>query len=173
MRQGKEKSIYSIEPLGKQHDRAVFYCGKEVLDRYIKEQASQDVKRHYAASFVLVRNREISILGYYTLSSFGIKLGDLPEKTRQELPRYPIVPATLLGRLAVDKNHRGKGLGEYLLMDALHRSLKQVDMIGSVAVVVEAKDEDAVQFYKSYEFMPYADRPDRLFLPMKTIRKLF
>ena len=75
-----------------------------------------------------------NVLGYYTLSSFGINLADLPEETAKKLPRYPLVPATLLGRLAVDKDHQGKGLGEFLLMDALHRSLDQADVIGSAAV---------------------------------------
>lgn len=173
MGQGKEKGIYSIEPLGKLHDRAVFSCGKETLDRYLMERASQDARRHYSASFVLVEKGERTVLGYYTLSSFGISLKDLPEEIFKKLPRYPIVPATLLGRLAVDKNQCGKGLGELLLLDALHRSLAQSDVIGSVAVVVEAKDEDAIRFYKNYEFMPFADCPDRLFLPMKTIKKLF
>lgn len=173
MRQGKEKAFYSIEPLGKYHDRAAFSCGKESLDRYIKEQASQDADRFYATTFVLVERRGRIVLGYYTLSSFGINLKELPEEIVKKLPRYPIVPATLLGRLAVDKNYRGKGLGELLLMDALHRALEQADEIGSAAVVVEAKDEEAIRFYKGYEFLPYADRPDRLFLPMKTIRKLF
>lgn len=173
MSRENKKSSYSIEPLGKYHDRAAFSCGKESLDRYIKEQASQDANRFYAATFVLVERGVRTVLGYYTLSSFGINLKELPEEIIKKLPRYPIVPATLLGRLAVDKNYRGKGLGELLLMDALHRALEQADEIGSAAVVVEAKDEEAIRFYKGYEFLPYADRPDRLFLPMKTIRKLF
>ena len=106
MGQGKDKPSYSIEPLGKQHDRAAFSRGKEALDRYIKERASQDATRHYSASFVLVEKGEHTVLGYYTLSSFGIELEDLPEKIISKLPRYPVVPATLLARLAVDKNHR-------------------------------------------------------------------
>lgn len=171
--QGKRKAPYSIEPLGKQHDRAAFSCGKEALDRYIKKQAGQDAKRHYAASFVLIEKGGKNILGYYTLSSFGINLQDLPGEMVKKLPRYPIVPATLLGRLAVDKDHPGKGLGELLLMDALHRSLDQADVIGSTAVVVEAIEKQAFEFYKHYDFLAFPDCRDRLFLPMKTINKLF
>jgi len=131
MGRGKKKASYSIEPLGKHHDRAAFSCGKKPLDQYIKEQARQDAKRHYAAPFVLVEKGKKNISGYYTLSSFGINLEDLPEAVVKKLPRYPIVPATLLGRLAVDEDYHRKGFGELLLMDALHRSLDQADVIGS------------------------------------------
>lgn len=173
MGQGKRKASYSIEPLGKHHDRAVFSCGQEALDQYIKKQASQDAKRHYAAPFILVKKGEKKVLGYYTLSSFGINLEELPEEMAKKLPRYPMAPATLLGRLAVDKDQHGKGLGELLLMDALHRSLDQADVIGSAAVVVGAMDKKAFEFYKNFDFLPFADRKDRLYLPMKTILKLF
>ncbi|MFQ5729968.1 MAG: GNAT family N-acetyltransferase [Waddliaceae bacterium] len=169
----KKKAPYSIEPLGKHHDRVAFSCGKEALDRYIKEQARQDAKRHYAAPFVLVEQGEKRVLGYYTLSSFGINLEELPEEIAKKLPRYSIVPATLLGRLAVDEDYHGKGLGELLLMDALHRSLDQAGVIGSTAVVVEAIDKEAFEFYKNFDFLPFPDCRDRLFLPMKTILKLF
>ena len=173
MGRGKKKAPFSIEPLGKHHDRAAFSCGKEPLDRYIKEQAGQDAKRHYAAPFVLAEKGKKNILGYYTLSSFGIRLEELPGEMAKKLPRYPLVPATLLGRLAIDKDHQGKGLGELLLMDALHRSLDQAGVIGSIAVVVEAMDKEAFEFYKNFDFFPFPDSRDRLFLPMKTILRLF
>ena len=173
MGRGKRKASYSIEPLGKHHDRAVFSCGQEALDQYIKTQASQDAKRHYAAPFVLVEKGGKRVLGYYTLSSFGTNLEELPEEMAKKLPRYPMAPATFLGRLAVDEDQHGKGLGELLLMDALHRSLDQADVIGSAAVVVEAMDKKAFEFYKNFNFLSFADRKDRLYLPMKTILKLF
>lgn len=173
MSRGKRKAPYSIQPLGRHHDRAAFSCGREVLDQYLKKQASQDARRYYAAPFVLVEEGGKDVLGYYTLSSFGVNLEELPEEMTKKLPHYPMVPATLLGRLAVDENHHGKGLGELLLMDALHRSLTQADVIGSVAVVVEAMDKKAFEFYKIFEFLPFADRKDRLFMPMNTILKLF
>lgn len=173
MNLGKKEAPYSIEPLGRHHDRAAFSCGKEPLDRYIKEQASQDARRHYAALFVLVERGKKVVLGYYTLSSFGVNLKDLPEATARKLPRYPLVPATLLGRLAVDEKHHGKGLGELLLMDALRRSLDQADVIGSAAVIVEAMDREAWEFYQNFDFLPFQNLKDRLFLPMKTIHKLF
>jgi len=83
-----------------------------------------------------------------------------------------MVPATLLARLAVDKNHRGKGIGEFLLVDALYRSLTHSREIGSVAVVVDAKDDGARNFYRRYGFIQFHDQPYRLFIPMGTIEKL-
>jgi GNAT superfamily N-acetyltransferase len=167
-------SPWRVELLGKHHNRAAFACGNEILDRYLKEIASQDARRLVAAPFILVETTAPrTICGYYTLSSFGIALGELPEEVAKKLPGYPIVPATLLGRLAVDQHYRGKGIGEFLLMDALHRAHAQISQIASVAVVVDAIDEAAVRFYQHFDFIPFPDRPDRLFLPMKTIAALF
>ncbi|AUS99425.1 GNAT family N-acetyltransferase [Nostoc sp. CENA543] len=161
---------YFIEPLGK-HDRAAFCCGVEELDRYLKQQAGQDARKRVAAPFVLVEKSSGSIACYYTLSATSIKLGELPLAISKKLPKYPIVPATLLGRLAVNQNHRQKGLGEMLLMDALYRSLNSE--IATTAVIVEAKDDDARSFYEHYNFMRFPDFSHRLFLMMETIAKMF
>src|SRR5712672_467752 len=96
-----------------------------------------------------------AVLGYYTLSSFGIDAGVLPPDVAKKLPRYPLIPATLLGRLAVDEKHHGEGTGEFLLMDALHRSLEQSVQIAAAAVVVEAIDERAARFYQHFGFIPF------------------
>jgi hypothetical protein len=112
-------SDYRIEALDKRHDRKEFSCGVEPLDRYLKEQAGQDAKKRVAAPFVLCEGKSRAVLGYYTLSSQSIDVGAWPEDVVRKLPRYPVVPATLLGRLAVDRRMRGKGMGEYLLMNAL------------------------------------------------------
>ena len=106
---GKTRCL--IEPLGKDHDRSGFSSGNEELDRYLKNQAGQDARRNIAAPFVLVEERGTAVCGYYTLSAFAIDLTDLPEDIARKLPRYPVVPATLLGRLAVDMRLRGRGLG--------------------------------------------------------------
>ena len=91
-----------IEPLGIDHDRVAFCCGIEVLDCYLKTQASQDVRKHVAAAFVLVdREERQKVLGFYTLSATSIRLTDLPPQIVKKLPKYPNLPATLLGRLAV------------------------------------------------------------------------
>jgi len=163
-----------IQPLAKHHDRAAFLCGNETLDRYLKEMARQDARRHIAAPFVLVeKNSPKTILGYYTLSALSIDLGELPADVVRKLPSYPVVPATLLGRLAVDRHHQGHGIGELLLMDALRRVHEQSSQIATVAVIVDAIDQQAVQFYKHFDFLPFPERPTRLFLPMKTIAALF
>ena len=164
---------YRIEALGKQHDRKAFSCGVEPLDRYLKEQAGQDARKRVAAPFVLCLGQGNAVVGYYTLSSLSVNVADWPEDVARKLPRYPVVPATLLGRLAVDRSLRGKGAGEHLLIDALRRSLEASREIASVAVVVDAKDEDARTFYEHYGFLPFADAPGRLFLQMGTIAELF
>ena len=112
----------SIEALSRRHKRDNFDCGIDALDRYLKKQANQDIRRRIAASFVAVTEKNV-IVGYYTLSAFSINLPGLPADQIKKLPRYPVVPATLLGRLAVDLGYRGRRLGEFLLMDALARSL--------------------------------------------------
>lgn len=169
-----DQPTWLIEPLGRRHDRAAFSCGKPALDRYLKNQAGQDARRHIAAPFVLVGTAGGRILlGYYTLSAFGIDLGDLPEDVAKKLPQYPIVPATLLGRLAVDRRYRGQGFGEVLLMDALHRSLTQSSEIAAAAVLVDAMDDEAWRFYRHFDFIPFPERRDRLFLPIKTVERLF
>lgn len=107
------------------------------------------------------------------MSGTSIIAGELPAQIVKKLPRSPSLPATLLGRLAVDENYRGKGLGEELLVDALYRSQSHANGVASMAVVVDAKDEKARSLYEHYDFIPFPDRPNRLFLPMTTIVKMF
>jgi GNAT superfamily N-acetyltransferase len=163
-----------IEPLRNDHDRSDFSCGNASLDRYLKEQAGQDFRRGCATSFVLAPKRgDISILGYYTLSSYGIDVGELPVEVAKKLPRYPLIPATMLGRLGVDRRYQGQGVGEFLLMDALHRALTQSGEIAAAAVVVDAIDADAAKFYKHFGFVPFPAIAGRLFLPRKAIAGIF
>ena len=169
-----DDSQYRIEPFDKKrHNRSNFACGVESLDLYLQKQVNQDLKRKIAAPFVLIEEGQAKVFGYYTLCAFSVHVGELPVDITKRLPRYPDVPATLLGRLAVDQTCRGRRLGEFLLMDALHRSLKQTGKIASFAIVVDAVNEDAQRFYLHFGFEPFPNRADRLFLPMKTIEKLF
>lgn len=167
------EDAFKIQPLGKHHDRAAFSCGREGLDRYIRKQARQDAENRVAAPFVLIDTNSSKIAGYYTLSAMGINLGDLPEDVARKLPKYPVVPATLLGRLAIDVHYHGQGLGEFLLMDALYQSWQTAKKIASFAVVVDAKDEQAEAFYAHYEFQAFPTHKGRLFLAMKKIEQLF
>jgi GNAT superfamily N-acetyltransferase len=159
-----------VEPLGSHHDRAGFSCGVEPLDRYFRSQASQDARRRIAAPFVLILP-DGRIAGYYTLSSTAIAAPELPPGIVCKLPRYPLIPVTLLGRLAVDRRYRGQGHGRFLLADAMYRSVRSE--VASFAVVVDAKDDDARRFYEKESFLPFLDRPMKLFRPMADIAALF
>jgi predicted GNAT family N-acyltransferase len=163
---------YRLEPLGEQHKRAAFSCGVEALDRYLQKQAGQDVAKRVAAVFVITLDGE-TIAGFYTLSAHVVSLADLPPNVAKKLPRYPNVPATLLGRLAVNVDCRGQGIGELLLLDALQRVLLTTREVASAVVVVDAKDERAREFYLRHDFIPFPTQPNRLFYPVKTIEKLF
>ena len=171
----QEKPRLRFEPLDKkQHDRAAFSCEQESLDRYLKEHATQDIKKRVAAVYVLTPDGK-TIAGYYTLSQYAIEAGKLPPELIQQLhlPKYDKLPATLLGRLARSKEFKGRGLGELLLMGALKRALDHSRNIASVAVVVDAIDENARAFYRRYGFLDIPNRPNRLFLPMKTVAQIF
>lgn len=162
-----------MDALGKQHDRTLFACGSGALDRYLQQQARQDADKSVAAPFVLTAPPEQRVLGYYTLSASILTASDLPDTLAKKLPRYPQLPVTLLGRLAVDNSVKGQGLGQFLLMDALHRCLHAAANIAAMAVVVDAKDDAAEAFYRHFSFLPLHEQPRRLFLAMKTVAGLF
>jgi GNAT superfamily N-acetyltransferase len=162
-----------IEPLGKKHDRVVFSCGNDALDTYLKKRASQEAKKKIATTFVMADRQTSAIIGYYTLSATSILLADLPDETARKLPKYPHVPATLLGRLAIDGRYQGRGYGELLIIDALRRALQATTEVASYAVVVDAINERARSFYEHYGFYAFPNRTLRLFLPMKTMADLF
>jgi hypothetical protein len=160
-------------PLQKGHDRSAFDCGNEDLNRYLKQQARQDAEKYVAAPFVLIETDAPIVRGYYTLSSSLIPLDELPKALVKKLPRYDNLPVTLLGRLARDKTIPDKGIGQFLLLDALYRSWQSAQHIASMAVVVDAKEENAERFYRHFNFLPFQLTPLRLFLPMKQIAQLF
>ena len=162
---------WRIEPLGAQ-DRSNFSCGVEPLDRYLRQQAGQDAKRFVATTWLLVGSDGVA--GYCTLSASSVGLNDLPQEQIKplKLPRYPKVPVSLLGRLAVDARYRGQGLGHTLLADALERCFMATSQVASVAVIVDAKDEQAEAFYAHHGFLRFPNLGKRLFLPMATIATL-
>jgi len=162
-----------IGPLCKKHNRMVFSCGNDALDTYLKKRASQDAKKKIATVFVMTESQARAVIGYYTLSATSILLSDLLDITAKKLPKYPQVPATLLGRLAIDSRYQKLGYGDILIIDALGRSLLATTEIASYAVVVDAINERARSFYEHYEFCSFPDRKLRLFLPMNTIADLF
>jgi GNAT superfamily N-acetyltransferase len=165
--------IPTIEPLAAQHKRAraAFSCGEASLDTYLRQQAGQDMRRNLAACYVLAVPDGSEILGYYTLSATSVAFTDLPPHLAKEAARYPVVPAVLLGRLAVDSRHHGQGLSTILLVDALRRTLRTG--IGIQLVIVDALDERVVSFYERREFRRFADSERRLYLPMSKVRDMF
>jgi GNAT superfamily N-acetyltransferase len=154
-----------VELLDERHDRSAFSSGNDDLDRYLREQAGQDQRRRLSAVFVLLDVANDTVAGYYTLSACEIEPRALPEEIAKRLPRRP-VPGTLIGRLATDLRYRGRGLGGMLLVNALTRSARASLDIGAMAVIVDAKDDQARAFYEHHAFQRFTDNPYRLFLPM-------
>jgi GNAT superfamily N-acetyltransferase len=154
---------FRIEPLSGDHDRSKFLSGADALDRYFREQASQDIKRRIATCFVAV-SVTTQEAGYYTLTATGVALNALAPPIAKKLPRYPVVPAVLLGRLAVTRLYQSHGLGGILLADALMRTARAD--LGVFAMVVDAKDEAAQRFYEHYGFAPLPGEERRLCLPI-------
>jgi len=165
-------SAYRVEPLGKQHDRSSFACGVESLDRYLKTQATQDIRRKANAVFVLVEpTTPGKILGYFTLCAFALEQGVVPEAARRHIRRYPLVSATLIGRLAVARERQGQGLGGMLLARAMRMAYENAAMVGASMIVVDAIDENARRFYEAHGFLRLADTM-RLIIPMAVVAAL-
>jgi GNAT superfamily N-acetyltransferase len=162
---------YVIVPLRARHDRSGFACGVEALDRYFREQAGQDARRHIAAIFVAQEKGTDALHGYYTLSMASVRLDRLPADLARKMPRYPTVPAVRLGRLAVHRDYRGQGLGAHLLMDSMARALQSE--IAWAAFLVDAKDEAARAFYQAFGFQSFVNDPSHLYLMRKNLQPLF
>lgn len=165
---------FLTENLSKQHLRDQFDCGIESLNRYIKHQANQDIRKRLAMFFVLTNKpKDYSIKGYYTLSNSSITRTYIPEKLQKKFPKaYKTIPTTLLGRLARDQKYVNEGIGEQLLIDALYRSYLASKELGSFAVIVDPINEFAEQFYESYGFKKLPNS-GKMFLSMKVIEELF
>jgi GNAT superfamily N-acetyltransferase len=161
-----------IEALALHHDRDSFSCGVDSLDRYLRTQASQDVRRKANGVFILVEpERRSVVLGYYTLCATALAQGDVPAAARKHAPRYPLVSTTLIGRLAVAEALQGRRLGAMLLADAVQRAYASAATVGSSMLVVDAINERAAAFYEGNGFVRLPDS-HRLVLPMHTIRRL-
>lgn len=164
-------SRFFCEPLAKHHDRKLFDCGEDELNEYLRLRAAQDVRRRVAALFVMVADGDPHrIAGFYTLSSASILLQELPDEMARRLPRYPAVPAVLIGRLARDIRFRG--VGRLLLLDALALAVQHSCEIATAVVLVDVKNDAAQQFYSRHGFQELSPRTKRMFLPMKTVEKL-
>lgn len=164
---------FEFRPLGPDHDRAAFACGETSLDDYLRTRARKEHDLGFCAAFVLSPTTAPTVVaGYYTLSALSIELAGIPEPLRKRFPRYPLVPVTLLGRLARSLDYKGQDLGELLLINALDRAQRAAESVGSHAVVVDPLGEGARRFYETYGFVALAGGGSRLYLPVATIEKL-
>lgn len=166
-----------LEPLTGRHDRSGFNCGAEALNVWLKQTALQHQAKGISRTFVAVPGElgayrdagydgvgAASILGFYALASAFVLIEDLPPESAKRYPRQ--IPVTRLGRLAVQRDMQGQGLGRLLLADAVSRAHAAADFVGSAGIFVDAKDETAMRFYMNFGFKPNINQPLRLYLPM-------
>lgn len=156
---------YRVRPLDTIADVAGFECGKPPLDEYLRRYASQDVRRNLARIFVATPGQDAKVIaGYFTLSAGSVSCSDLPEKLARKLPRYP-VPVALIGRLAVAKDFQGKGLGSILVAKAVEKVVQASETLAVAGIIVDAKDDEAISFYRHLGFLPLEGQSNRLLLP--------
>jgi ribosomal protein S18 acetylase RimI-like enzyme len=160
----KVAESFRIDLLSADHDWSRFLSGSDALDKYFREQASQDIKRRVATCFVAVSVAAQEVAGYYTLTATSVALNAPAPEVAKKLPRYPVVPAVLLGRLTVARHYQGRGLGGILLADALKRIARAE--LGVFAMVVDAKDDAAQHVYEHYGFTLLPGEARRLCRPI-------
>lgn len=161
----------AFEPLRKTHNRASFRCGEPALDEWFHKRATQDEKRDLARVFVAADPARPSVvLGFYSLSAFTLALDSVPDELKRKLPRYDAIPAALIGRLARAESVRGQGVGELLVADAVKRVLAADVSLAIFAIVVDAMNERAGKFYRSFGFLALPESPRRRFLLTSTAR---
>ena len=156
---------FRIEPLAPGHNRKTFASGVEPLDRYFRELVTQDIKRRVSNCFVALDDEDL-VAGYYTFAATSLPLTELSADESKRLPRYALMPAGLIGRLAIDRRFQGQRLGSALIMDAAARAARSDPAI--FALIVDAKDEATAAFYEHLQFRRFVSRPMTLFLPIAT-----
>lgn len=165
--------MWSISPLASHHDRSNFDCGERRLDDWLKSLASQWTRKGFARVFVATGGKDsISVAGYYTISSHYVTSADLDRRQSKGLPPNVDIPTILIGRLAVDRSYQGKGLGRFLLFNALARCARIADAVGIAAVEVEAIGNTARQFYTASGFRSLQGELNHLFVSIKEVRAL-
>lgn len=157
-----------FNPLDKSFDRSTFDSGKSQLDEYLRKYAWQNQQKRYSMTFVATVEDSKEIAGYYCTSASSIEFTNIPDSLKKKLPKYP-APVMLIGQLAVDRKMQDQGLGKVLLMHALSKAVSISGEMGIFAVLVDAIDESAKDFYLKYGFIPLQDAESSLILPIKTI----
>ena len=155
----------NITALNSKHQRKQFDCGETSLNTYLQQYARQDIKLRINKVFVATPiDSERTVMGYYTLSAGSIGDENLLQAQKRRLPNYP-VPVALLGRLAVDKNYQGQRLRTILLVDAIKRVEQASEVLAVYAIVVDALNPSAAEFYQQFGFIVFPEKPLKLFLP--------
>lgn len=160
-------TLSAPEPVGPHHDLSTFGCGKPALDDWLRNRALKAEAR--SARTYVVCAAEAQVVGYYSFAAGGVRLEELPKSLRRNMP--PIVPVTILARLAVDRRYHGVGLGKGLLKDGLTRALRASHVIGSAAILVHALDDEAGRFYARYGFVEFPENSRTLFLPIEVVAR--
>ena len=162
--------LWTITEFDKKYSRSDFDCGLPKLNEYIKTYISQDLRRGLTRAYVAIDPESTKIVGYYTLSSAQVGCHEVPDKWKKKVGVYP-VPCSLIGRLAVDRTMQGKGLGEFLLMEAMRRTARLSEEVGIYAMDVFAISERAKAFYVRYGFVELMDEERHLYMHIKTVRE--
>lgn len=153
-----------VEPLRQSHNRNGFDCGNPELNQWFQRTARQHASKGVSRTFVAVEpDQPEAVVGFFAMNGAEIGTHNLPTSLQKRLPDR--VPATYLGRLAVSENHQHKGVGSFLLFEAITRAEESIKNVGGVGLVVESKP-DAVAFYEKFDFVQMADNPQHLFLPL-------
>ena len=163
---GKINPLSAPEPIADTHDLSRFDCGKEALNEWLKSKAAKSEGRS-SRCYVVCAGR--AVVGYYCLATGAVMHGGAPRPLRANLPNP--TPVMVLGRLAVDKEFQGRGIGKDMLRDALQRVLQASRAIGARALIVHVIDDQAVPFYAKYGFKPFPGETRTMFLPMEAIRR--
>lgn len=162
---------HAIEPLNQNHQCHAFTCANNWLDDYIRKHALQNQSLGYARTYVAINADEDTIDGFYSISMGCIQFANLPAELQERVPKYPM-PVCHLGCLAVAANRQRQGIGGILLIDAFRKISAAAGIIGARALEVRAIDDAAAKWYEHYGFLPFADHPNHLYLPLRTIETL-
>ena len=160
-----------IVPLSQHHVKSSFDCGMPLLNTFLHKYATQNAKNDASKTYVYISQSSNEVAGYYTLSYGSTNPSSAPMRVRKNMPHYPI-PVLMIGRLAVDKKYQGLGLGAALLKDALLKAIEASHIAGLKAVVVSAKNDIAVEFYKKFDFEESMLDKYSLMLPISVIEKI-
>jgi len=158
------------EPIGQHHKREAFDCGHAALNEFLRRHARKSHLRGSAKTFLAIDNTDgQTLLGYYSVSPASVAYARAPEIITRRMAHHD-VPVFRLARLAVHRSAQGQGLGGQLLLAAGRRCLLVAAQAGGVALLIDAKDERAAQWYARYGALPLLDAPCSLLLPFETIR---